>query len=206
MAKLTKGAIGSNLSSLIPPGMRAFAIRTPHIAAGVGGFIQPDDRVDVLLTTTSRDEATGGSVTTTLLQNIQILAVDQEMDANPDGDKDVRLTVKSVTLLVAPDQAAKLALATDKGLLNLSLRNHGDALEAETRPATMSGLRFDQEPPRDMSQVGSVFSRMAGAVASAALATSVQAAPGPAKKRVVNARIETLRGVHRGAVHVQMVK
>jgi pilus assembly protein CpaB len=206
-AKVTKEAIGSPLSSLVDPGMRAFTIRTPHIASGVGGFIRPHDRVDVLLTTTSQDKSTGGSVTTTLLQNIEILAVDQEMDSQAADEAQAKAVVKSVTLLVTPGQASKLALATNRGLLNLSLRNHRDPHEADTQPATMAGLRFDQEGPLAPSRIGSILGSVAGAVAGAAMTSGVQVVPKPAKKkRVVRARIDTIRGVHRGTVHIQMVK
>jgi pilus assembly protein CpaB len=143
--KLAAKDAGYGLAAMLPDGMRAFTIRTPNVATGVGGFILPGNKVDVLLTTngTGRRDVTGGGVTTTLLQYIEILAVDQRLDA-PDNNKVDPKTLKSVTLKVTPDQALKLALGMNKGLLHLSLRNSEDRAEADTRPATMADLRFSQ--------------------------------------------------------------
>ena len=154
-SQLTSKHSGGSLAAMIPDGMRAFTIQTTHVAAGVGGFVQPGDKVDVLLTSTPTgpDDWTGGGVTTTLLQNIQVLAVAQRMEPPDDsrGDKDSKAAKvdpndpKSVTLLVSPDQAAKLDLGMNRGILHLALRNPKDGREAPTLPATMAQLRFHQE-------------------------------------------------------------
>ena len=133
------------MAGLIPPGMRAFTIQTPNVASGVAGFVLPGNKVDVLLTMNG-DERTGGGITTTLLQNIEILAVDHLLDAPSERKVDGR-NLQSVTLLVTPDQAAKLDLGQNRGNLHLSLRNPGDAVAANTRPATLSGLQFYQDKP-----------------------------------------------------------
>ena len=65
---------------------------------------------------------TGGGSTTTLLQNVEILAVDQKVDGPADNKVD-STNLRSVTLLVTPDQAAKLSLGQSKGTLHLTLRN-----------------------------------------------------------------------------------
>ena len=72
---------GVGLAPLVKPGMRAFTILTPTIAPGVVGFILPGNRVDVLLTMTesSQNANSGGGYTTTLLQNVEVIAVDQQM-------------------------------------------------------------------------------------------------------------------------------
>jgi pilus assembly protein CpaB len=149
-AKLTTRGAGRGLSALIPHGMRAFTIQTPGVAAGVAGFILPGNRVDVLLTvsTPNLNDPTGGGSTTTLLQNVEILAVDQRMAAPADNKVDLK-ELRSVTLLVTPDQATKLDLGQNKGTLHLTLRNPEDSLPAHTRPATLAGLRFHQERPWD---------------------------------------------------------
>src|SRR5262249_2669627 len=87
-AKLAPRGAGRGLASLVPSGMRAFTITTPNVAAGVAGFILPGNHVDVLLTVTddSGNQWTGGGSTTTLLQNVEILAVDQTIDA-PSSNK-----------------------------------------------------------------------------------------------------------------------
>jgi pilus assembly protein CpaB len=128
--------------------MRAFTIHTPQVASSVGGFILPGNKVDVLLTMTSNNphDFTGGAVTTTILQNVEILAVDQRLDAPSENKVDPN-HLQSVTLLVTPDQAAKLELGQNKGSLHLTLRNPEDSAAAKTQPATLSGLQFYQEKP-----------------------------------------------------------
>jgi pilus assembly protein CpaB len=143
-AKNSKGG----LAGIVPKGMRAFTIHTPQVASSVGGFILPGNKVDVLLTMASNNphDFTGGAVTTTLLQNVEILAVDQRLDAPSENKVDPK-NLQSVTLLVTPDQAAKLELGQNKGSLHLTLRNPEDSDAAKTQPATLSGLQFYQEKP-----------------------------------------------------------
>jgi pilus assembly protein CpaB len=143
-AKNAKGG----LAGIVPKGMRAFTIHTPQVASSVGGFILPGNKVDVLLTMASNNphDFTGGAVTTTLLQNVEILAVDQRLDAPSENKVDPK-NLQSVTLLVTPDQAAKLELGQNKGSLHLTLRNPEDSDAAKTQPATLSGLQFYQEKP-----------------------------------------------------------
>src|SRR5262249_33279263 len=84
--------------------------------------------------------------TTTLLQSVEILAVDQQLDAPADNKTNPR-DLGSVTLLVTPAQAALLDLGQNLGLLTLSLRNPDDKDEAKTTPATLADVRFHQEKP-----------------------------------------------------------
>jgi len=143
------------MAAQIPPGMRALTISTPNVASGVAGFILPGNKVDVLLTITSNssltftpispNDPTGGGATTTLLQNVEILAVDQRIEAPAENKVDSK-ELRSVTLLVTPDQAAKLDLGQNKGTLHLSLRNPNDNNPANARPATMADLRLYQGP------------------------------------------------------------
>ena len=110
-SKLAPKGAGRGLSALIPPGMRAYSVKVPDVAQGVAGFILPGNRVDVLLSLgeISGTNATGGGSTTTLLQNVEILAVDKDL--------------RSVTLLVTPEQANLLDLGQNKGMLHLAPRN-----------------------------------------------------------------------------------
>lgn len=147
--KISGKDAGRGMAVAVPLGMRAFTIRTPNIASGVAGFILPGNRVDVLLTLAdSRLELTGGAITTTLLQNIEILAVDQVIDT-PAGNKVDPNQLRSVTLLVSPEEAAQLELGQDKGSLHLSLRSHADSATVATRPVT---LREIQLPPERRKQ------------------------------------------------------
>jgi hypothetical protein len=119
---------------LIPPRMRAFTIATPGMTSGVAGLIRPGNRVDVLLTTS---QGNGGPVTTTLMEDVKILAVDPRIDAPAENRIDPnRLTsvAFSVTLLVTPDQATMLALGQTKGTLHLSFRGPEANQSADLRP------------------------------------------------------------------------
>ena len=180
--KLADKNAGRGLAAMIPDGMRAFTIQTPHVAADVGGFIMPGNCVDVLLTTTQsgQNDATGGGVTTTLLQNVQVLAVAQKMEAPADSNKLIQNDIKAVTLLVLPDQAALLDLGMNRGILHLALRNPGDARQAKTHPATMNDLQFHQEKP--------LAPRPASPTVAAAAATPQPEAPSYGE-------IRTLRGL-----------
>jgi pilus assembly protein CpaB len=133
--KLAPRGARSGMAALVPDGMRAFTILTPSVASGVGGFILPGNKVDVLLTLEGRR----GVITTTLVQNLEILAVDQQLDAPSDNRVDPR-QLRSVTLLVTPEQAARLGLAHNKGALHLALRNHSDERLLETPPARLAEL------------------------------------------------------------------
>jgi pilus assembly protein CpaB len=146
--KLSAG-VGRGMGIAVPKGMRAFTISTTTLASGVAGFILPGSRVDVLLTVTrtgGQNDPTGGGQTSTLLQDVEILAVDQIVKAPADNRVDPK-ELRSVTLLVTPQQAAKLDLGQNKGILHLTLRNPEDHTAAATRPATLADLGLYEEPP-----------------------------------------------------------
>lgn len=127
------GALGG-VSSLIPPGMRAITVAV-NVVSGVGGFIIPNAKVDILATvnaSSSKETAT----TRIILQDITILAIDQTY-RNDDNDPS---EVKSVTLLVSPEQAEQLALAANEGKLQLMLRNTVDSETAQTRGVRLTQL------------------------------------------------------------------
>jgi pilus assembly protein CpaB len=148
--KLASKGSGRGMAALTLKGMRTVTIQTPDVSSGVAGFILPGNKVDVLLTVkdlghTSR---TGGASTTRLLQNVEIVAVDQRLSAPSDNKVDVK-ELRSVTLLVTPNQDAMLALAQTMGTLHLSLRNSGDGNDANTQPVTLADLRLLQEKPKE---------------------------------------------------------
>lgn len=148
--KLSAKGAGRGMASSIPKGMRAFTISTTTLASGVAGFIIPGSKVDVLLTVTrtgGKDDPTGGGQTSTLLQDVEILAVDQLVKAPAENRVDPK-ELRSVTLLVTPQQAAKLDLGQNKGILHLSLRNPEDHLVALTRPATLADLGLTEDLPK----------------------------------------------------------
>jgi pilus assembly protein CpaB len=197
-AKHAKGG----LAGLVPRGMRAFTIQTPHVAAGVAGFILPGNKVDVLLTMSGpgANDATGGAVTSTLLQNVEILAVDQRLDAPTENRVDMR-SLQSVTLLVTPDQAAMLDLGQNKGTLHLTLRNPDDSVAAQASPATLSGLLFHQEKP--WSEQAKDFIE---ALAKLKAAPKPQEAAPKEEQPDATLEIRTLRGIYSGAVQLEPIR
>lgn len=133
-SKLAPENAGSGLPSLIPPGMRAVSVRVNEIVS-VAGFVGPGTRVDVLLTGTP----TGGSEsqTTTVLQNVAVIAAGQRLERNAAGDAQ---STPVITLLVSPDDAQRLTLASAEGHIQLSLRNPLDTRQDEVAASGSKAL------------------------------------------------------------------
>ncbi|WP_337172933.1 Flp pilus assembly protein CpaB [Paludisphaera sp.] len=135
------------MASMIPAGMRAFTIQTPSFSSSLAGLIQPGNRVDVLLTITpSGSRGDDDATTTTLLQNIELLAVHTTVEADAGAKADPNGT-RSVTLLVTPRQAAILDLGQNKGTLHLALRNGRDEAPIEETTATLADLGLPPATP-----------------------------------------------------------
>ena len=132
---------GSGVSSLIPPGMRAVSVRVGD-GSVVGGFIQPRSRVDVLMTGTS---TSGEALSQTVLRNIEVLANGTRLDRNasPSDAQNSPL----ITLLVSPDDAEKLALATAQGRIQLALRNPLDTGQNDVGAVGIHAFYPNQKAP-----------------------------------------------------------
>jgi len=115
--KLAALNAGAGLPSMIPPGMRAVSVRVNDVVS-VAGFVQPGTRVDVLAT----GNRGGGNdrQTTTVLENVAVIAVGKSLDRNASPEAQ---SAPVITLLVSPDDAQKLALVSQEGRIQLSLRN-----------------------------------------------------------------------------------
>src|SRR5579864_7380140 len=122
-SKLAAENAGAGLPSLIPPGMRAVSVRVNEVVA-VAGFVIPGTRVDVLLT----GNPTGANepLTTTVLENVEVLAAGQKLQRNSQGEPQ---SVPVITLLVSPEDAQKLTMASNEGRIQLALRNPLDTSE-----------------------------------------------------------------------------
>jgi pilus assembly protein CpaB len=130
--KITGAGQRATLSALVKPGMKAVTIRVNDVE-GVGGFVLPGDRVDVVLT---RQIEKGSATTEVVLQNTRVLAVDQVAD-----ERAAKAAVaKSVTLEVSTIEAQKVWLASSVGNLSLLLRKAGDTAESHTRKITLGDL------------------------------------------------------------------
>jgi pilus assembly protein CpaB len=130
--KVTGAGQRATLSSLVEDGMKAVTIRVNDVE-GVGGFVLPGDRVDVVLT---RQNEKDKASTEIVLQNARVLAVDQSADASADK----AAVAKSVTLEVSTDQAQRVWLAASVGNLSLLLRKAGETSASSTKRITLSDL------------------------------------------------------------------
>lgn len=141
--KLAAKGSGEGLTALIEPGTRAVSVQVNEIS-GVSGFIQPGTRVDVLFT---RIFSSGDAATTTILQNVKVLAYGRQLDPAAKIDpRDAKPTV--ATLLVTQEQAEKLVLAEQRGRIQLALRNTlDDEILGPAEPVQSVDLGID-EPRR----------------------------------------------------------
>lgn len=118
---------GAGLTVRLEAGKRAMAVRVDEII-GVSGFIVPDDRVDVIVTTTPPGGSEAARVSKIVLQNKRVLSVAQSTEQK-DGKPQV---ARSITLEVTPEDAEKLSLAYQEGPIVLALRGVGDDAESIT--------------------------------------------------------------------------
>lgn len=139
-SKVSGEGQGASIAFLLPDGMRATTVRTNEVA-GVAGFIQPNDSVDVLITRTLPGESgQSAQVTDVLLQNVHVLAIDQNAK-NADGTPAV---ARTATLEVTPLDAQKLALAQQVGSLSLVLRKPGqEQNNPVVETVSMNDLRYN---------------------------------------------------------------
>ena len=133
-AKLAGENAGSGLPSLIPPGMLAVAVRVNEVTS-VAGFVVPGTHVDVLLT--GNPTGSGEQQTTTVLENVAVVATGPNLERNTNGEPQ---TSPDVTLLVSPDDAQKLTLASSQGKIQLALRNPLDTSQRELNATSTNVL------------------------------------------------------------------
>ncbi|MBW3629643.1 MAG: Flp pilus assembly protein CpaB [Gemmatimonadetes bacterium] len=115
------------LAAVIPQGMRAVSVKVDEVIA-VAGFVVPGTRVDVLVTMPPSSGQPGTS--RVVLQSIRVLASGQSFEESSEGEpKDASV----ITLLVTPDEAEVLLLASNEGRIQLALRNSLDEAVAITR-------------------------------------------------------------------------
>jgi len=114
------------LAAALGPGMRAITIPV-SAKTGVGGFIFPGDRVDLMLTQTVAGEGQPLNAAETILRNLRVLATDQSTESETVDGKTVVRAVRTVTLEVTPRIAEKITVAQNIGTLSLSLRSLADS-------------------------------------------------------------------------------
>lgn len=128
------------MSLKVPAGMRAFTVQVNEVV-GAGGFIIPDARVDVVLTTAAAVHG-GGQFSKIVLEDIQVLAAGQTVDRRDNKP----IQVNTVTVAVTPEDAERLALAVHDGKINLALRNFIDNAAVSTTGVDKNRLLASRRP------------------------------------------------------------
>lgn len=143
--RITDLGNGSALAAVVEKNMRAITVRVDDVV-GVGGFLLPGNRVDVLATRKNNNEE---PVTETILGNVKVLAVDQTAAANSMEP----VVVRAVTLEVSPADAEILTKGKAAGTLQLTLRNPlDDKIFVKAKPAPEKvAARVVVAPPRPVA-------------------------------------------------------
>lgn len=188
----------ASIAELLPDGMRAAAVRINDVS-GVAGFIQPNDVVDVLVTRGAGNN--DAQITDVLLQNIRVIAIDQNAK-KADGTPNL---ARTATLEVDPLAAQKLALGQQAGSLSLVLRKPGaeqDNPLVETvsledlRYSLYGGARYAQGP------AGLQPARAQVSVPAPTRPRIVRRAAPPAPRRPPSSNVEIVRGTNKSDYEV----
>jgi pilus assembly protein CpaB len=137
---------GIGLVTKIPPGMRAVSVRSNEVV-GVAGFLYPGSHVDVLAT--FRPEGNTAPITQTILQDVEVITAGQKSEPDPTGKPE---TVTVVTLLLSPEDAEKLFLATSQASIQFDLRNGAD-MDKPVTPAVSTDELTGANPPKKTTEV-----------------------------------------------------
>jgi len=143
--RLAPRGAGAGLAAIIPPGMRAVAVRVDDVV-GVSGFVLPGMHVDILTSGTRPGGA--GTVTRMILQDVAVLSAGQNLERDAQGKP---AAVPVVNLLVTPPDAEKLSLASGQMKVQLILRNPLDTVRVKTLGISSAGLLADgskEEAPK----------------------------------------------------------
>lgn len=150
-AKVVKSDGSGFMAATIAPGMRAVSIPV-SLASVAGGFILPNNRVDIILTVVTNEEPKRG-ITRTVLSDVRVLAIDQVSDSR---DQKAVSDVKTVTLELTPDEARSVASAQAMGILSLTLRGLDEA-DAKTASADSRKRAAPDSSDRDSAGIVTVI-------------------------------------------------
>jgi pilus assembly protein CpaB len=178
-SKISGAGQGASIAALLPEGMRAATVRINDVS-GVAGFVQPNDSVDVLITREiNGSNNSNQQATDVLLQNVRVMAIDQQ-SKNPDGTPKV---ARTATLQVSPLDAQKLALAQEVGSLSLVLRKPGEQDNPVVETVSLSDLRYNlyggarYPAPAVVGSFGALGGAVAGAMNSSSRTIASHSAP-----------------------------
>jgi pilus assembly protein CpaB len=143
-SRLAAKGSGGGLAAIIPPGMRACAVKVDDVV-GVAGFVTPGMYVDVLVSGTppSATNPADGTLVRTLLQNLKVLSAGTDIQKNAEGKPQ---QVQVVNLLVTPEQAETLSLASSQAHIQLVLRNPLDTQVAQVTGNALGNLYAGGKP------------------------------------------------------------
>ena len=181
-SKLAPLEAGAGLPPSIPDGMRALSVKVNEVV-GVAGFVVPGTRVDVMATIAGK-QGNQESTTRVVVSNVQVLTAGTRYDQEKAKDGEA-IPSTVVTLLVTPEDAERVTLASTEGHLMLTLRNPLDVAPTKTDGVRTAGL-FGKQPEAPAPKPA-VFRR-------AAPVAPVVAPPAPAPKPRV---VEAIRGAKR---------
>lgn len=144
-SRLAAPGSGGGLAATIPTGMRAAAVKVDDVV-GVAGFVTPGQRVDVLISGNppGTNNNNTGTLTKTLLQNIEVLSAGTDIQKDAEGKP---RQVQVVNLLVNPQQAELLSLAGNETHIQLVLRNPLDTAMAKPQETSVAALFADNNAP-----------------------------------------------------------
>jgi pilus assembly protein CpaB len=138
--QLSAAGSGPGLSPKIPEGMRAISLKSDEVV-GVAGFLLPGTHVDVLVT--YHLSPSPDPLTATVVQDVQVLTAGQKMQPDPEGKPN---TVNVVTLLVTPDDADRVTLASSEGTVHFVLRNGSDHGLTKASPTNLTDFGGAAKP------------------------------------------------------------
>jgi pilus assembly protein CpaB len=145
--KLAPKEAGAGLPPVIAPGFRALSVRVNDVI-GVAGYVLPGNRVDVVATVNPTQQP--NDVTSkVILTNVLVLASGTKIERDAKDNKPISVNV--VTMLVNPDEAERLTLASTEGKIQLALRNPMDQTAPQTRgikPGVLMGSSMPSAPVR----------------------------------------------------------
>lgn len=138
--KLAPRDVGGGLPPTIPAGMRAVAVRVNDVI-GVAGFTVPGTHVDVIATLRQNE-----GVSRIVVSNVQVLTAGTKTENQQQNKDNAPIATNVVTLLVTPQDAERLTLASTEGSIVLALRNPLDVADVETSGVRMSNLLSSPNP------------------------------------------------------------
>lgn len=153
---VSRASQGGSLAEVLTPGARGITINLSP-SSGMAGFVRPGDRVDLILSTSHPSAGKDGRsvhVGETVLTNLRVVGMDQSLSdeaSNAKGDKKEVVVPKTATLEVTPRQAEIVAVASDLGVLSLSLRSLAAA--GDDTPAAATKVSEDDVTRRGLPTV-----------------------------------------------------